>query len=174
MIKCPNCGNVSEADSRFCDRCGAGLAEKQSRTTETTPSKDPAIALILAMICPGLGHLYCERYGKAWMFLLLAGFAASIVLNLFYNLSYMSDSSLLPSWQRGSVFLGLLVLAGVWIWNLADSFYIVEKMRRGDIGVKPRDPSLRLLMYLGFILAALLLGCPAFGGLVALLSGGRF
>ena len=39
-MKCPNCGNVSDSNAKFCCVCGAKLEERKSSETETSKTED--------------------------------------------------------------------------------------------------------------------------------------
>ena len=39
-MKCPNCGNVSDSNAKFCCVCGAKLEERKSTETETSKTED--------------------------------------------------------------------------------------------------------------------------------------
>jgi TM2 domain-containing membrane protein YozV len=60
----------------------AGLWPKEG--THRGPTKNPLLATVLSVVCPGLGQYYCGRSDKAAMFV----FAFVVFVGLFYWLTF--------------------------------------------------------------------------------------
>lgn len=80
---CVNCGSSLKIGATYCPRCGyhqrpelgsesQGLAPPQSR-----PQRSPAIAVVLAFLVPGLGHMYAAEWTTGLVFLLAGIIAAA-------------------------------------------------------------------------------------------------
>jgi len=52
--------------------------------TDTGPTKNPLLATILSVVCPGLGQYYCGRRDKATMFV----FAFVVFVGIFSWLTF--------------------------------------------------------------------------------------
>lgn len=113
---CPNCGAENANTAKFCEKCGTGLAaapppppagDTRVRGVETTPSrpgqvataKNPAVALVLSLVIPGVGQFYNSDIKKGALMLILA-----IV---------------------GIASAGIITLA-VWIWSMIDAYQVAS------------------------------------------------
>lgn len=72
MSKCPKCGKENDADSDYCEKCGASL--KQSNPQQKP--KSPLTACLLNLLIAGAGFVYLGKWGKAISFFLLVIFGA--------------------------------------------------------------------------------------------------
>jgi len=79
------------------------------------PPKDPILAAILSGLIPGLGQVYCRRWGRGALFF----FGALIAGALF------------PP-------LGLFISMGVWIWGIVDAYrFAADVQDHGAAGDGP-------------------------------------
>jgi hypothetical protein len=70
---CPNCGAARVEGVRYCPSCGhdlfalepePGTSSKSSSQTPPRRHKSIGLTIILAIIFPGLGHLYAGRWAR--------------------------------------------------------------------------------------------------------------
>ena len=68
-VPCPYCRGIILVGAKRCKYCQvdlAGLWPKEG--TDRGSTKNPLLATILSVVCPGLGQYYCGRSDKATMF----------------------------------------------------------------------------------------------------------
>lgn len=98
---CPNCGKEIGITDKFCPSCGCDVNAGVPRTTNaynsgsSLPLKNVAVALILSVIIPGLGQIYCGR-GSRGLVTLVVSFLA--------------------------LFLFGIIAIIIWIWNIYDAY----------------------------------------------------
>lgn len=126
---CPNCGNSSTSGAKFCENCGTSLPLGQQATPMDqqyaqapppyqaapqyqaappygqpmygpVPMKSTGIAVILAVLVPGLGHIYLGRIGEGIMYLILAFVFGALIILL----------------------IGFILLPILWIWQIYDAY----------------------------------------------------
>lgn len=85
-------------------------------TPASPPAPRPWVAGLFAMVCPGLGHLYCGRVGLAWALCLLPPVVASLPLVIALLADGPAEAALLGG-TVASVVVTLLQL--VWAVRLA-------------------------------------------------------
>ena len=73
---CPKCGKQIEVTDQFCPSCGCSIsnasAQDFAQTRVSAPTKNVALALILSVIIPGLGQIYCGKVLKGILFLVIS------------------------------------------------------------------------------------------------------
>ncbi len=117
MVTCPNCGKDLPNEARFCDACGSNLAggPKQNQPSYppqppyygnpyyiSLPVKSDAVAIILAFLLPGLGHIYIGRVSEGILYMVLS-FIITIAALIFFWL-------IIP----------LVIPFIFWIWQIID------------------------------------------------------
>lgn len=112
-----------------------------------TPTKDPILAAILSVLIPGLGQIYCRRWGRGLLVLFGTIFASAIF----------------PPF-------GLLISIGIWIWGIVDAYRIAGVLQGyGPAGEGPMIDISRLsLRGIDMRQALTYIGIPV--GIVALLA----
>lgn len=120
---CSNCGAQSADTAKFCEKCGTALAEPvpaaptvdtRVRGIETAPpapaasaaspqvvaGKNPAIALVLSLVIPGVGQFYNSDIKKGALML------------------------------GGAILLGALTgglgYVAFWIWSMIDAYQVAS------------------------------------------------
>jgi TM2 domain-containing membrane protein YozV len=114
---CSSCGTQSADTAKFCEKCGAALAapapvapavDTRVRGVEAAPSaspqvattgKNPAIALVLSLVIPGVGQFYNSDIKKGALMLV-----AAII---------------------GIASAGLITIA-IWIWSMVDAYQVAS------------------------------------------------
>ena len=109
---CPKCGKDIDAGSQFCKYCGESIGntcqsnyQGGAQPQYVIPLKSSGIAAVLALIIPGLGHIYAGNIGKGLLLLIL-----EIILMCFYGL-------LFP----------LLIAIIIWVWQIYDAYKTTEE-----------------------------------------------
>ena len=88
---CKECGSEINDKAVICTNCGVSTVKKQS--------KSAVLALILSLLCPGLGQAYNNEWGKG------------IVMFLVF-------------WITIWFVIGLIV----WLWSMIDAAQVAEKI----------------------------------------------
>lgn len=130
---CPSCGAPREQVVRYCGRCGYDLfARKETRPfppggTAGSPEpralglggKSPFLAVLLAIIFPGFGHIYAGRPAKG-LFLAIGFFLLILVgIGLLASLGFsIIGIVLIPAF----IILFLIFLIPFEIWQCLDAF----------------------------------------------------
>ena len=84
-VPCPYCRGIILLGAQRCKYCYAELAGLwSSEASDRKPTKNPALATLLSVLCPGLGQYYTGRTDKAIMFV----FVFVIFVGLFYWLTF--------------------------------------------------------------------------------------
>ena len=100
---CPKCGKQIEVTDQFCPSCGCSISNASAQdfapTRVSAPTKNVAVALILSVIIPGLGQIYCGKVLKGILFL---------VISVFFLVGFS--------------LIGLVI----WIFNIYDTYKTVQ------------------------------------------------
>ena len=119
---CPNCGIEIGDGFKFCGKCGFQLEGVQNNSDHSSPGisyvmnrKSEGISLILAIILPGLAHIYLEKLTTGLLFI----FASILVMTL--SITLMLEGML------GVGLLCQLVCFGIWIYSIVDSNSLTKK-----------------------------------------------
>ncbi len=84
-VPCPYCRGIILVGAKRCKYCLAELAGMWPKeTADQKPEKNPALAALLSVVCPGLGQYYCGRTDKAIIFV----FSFVILVGLLYWLTF--------------------------------------------------------------------------------------
>jgi TM2 domain-containing membrane protein YozV len=84
-VPCPYCRGIILVGAKRCKYCLADLAGMWLKESDRQrPEKNPALAALLSVVCPGLGQYYCGRTDKAIIFV----FAFVILVGLLYWLTF--------------------------------------------------------------------------------------
>ncbi len=123
MASCPNCHKELPNEARFCDACGTNLngfpaqgppyspqqAYQQPYQQPyypnpyyTLPVKNDGIAIILAFLIPGLGHIYIGRVGEGALYLVISIILGIVALALIW------------------LIIPLILPFIFWIWQIVD------------------------------------------------------
>lgn len=72
MTKCLKCGKNNDADSDFCESCGASLKQvntkQELKSNPKQQTKSPIVACLLNLLIAGAGFAYLGKWGKAALF----------------------------------------------------------------------------------------------------------
>ncbi len=154
---CPRCGTQIADGSSFCSSCGANLAQPpppayvnatpfgaQPYSNVSYRRKSEGIALLLAILLPGAGHLYAGKIIKG-VAILLTFFAVTIITYLawfvaFNTAVFTSDwsSGSIPSFIVFTVIMGIVLMI-IWIYQLVDA-YSVTKRFNAELMATGREP----------------------------------
>ena len=124
---CSNCGTQIADTDKFCPSCGSRVGGNADYGCNPSPSfnsygkyplKDTGIALILSVIIPGLGQIYCGKVGRGISILVASIILAPII--------YFFTCAVFVATESGAAaVIGLLAAALVglviWIWNILDA-----------------------------------------------------
>lgn len=121
---CSNCGKQVADTDRFCPSCGSRILSVDSAQgyrppIATMPLKDTALALILSLIIPGIGQVYCGKVAR--------GITILIVSILLVPILYLGYAILFVETESDTALLIGLLVAGIaslafWIWNIVDAY----------------------------------------------------
>ncbi|MBI3332216.1 TM2 domain-containing protein [Candidatus Peregrinibacteria bacterium] len=72
---CPFCAEEIKVDAKKCKHCGEFL-NPDMRPPQHAQGKtpNPGVAAVLSVFLPGLGHIYCGRFGIGFAFMFLTPF----------------------------------------------------------------------------------------------------
>ncbi len=73
MARCPKCGKENDADSDYCEKCGAPLNEKIKKK-----QKSVALATFLPLLIGVFAYLYFPNYKKFFWYLAAVIIAALV------------------------------------------------------------------------------------------------
>lgn len=118
---CKKCQAPNPATARVCHSCGAPLAAKRQLDDST---KSPLVALLLALLFPGLGYFYVGRISRAAGMLAVGLIGAGLLVSL-------RD---LPFW------IACAVLAVSRVLELADASWIAMQPGEAPLEPLPIDP----------------------------------
>jgi TM2 domain-containing membrane protein YozV len=116
---CPNCGAQNADTAKFCEKCGTALTaappppppgDTRVRGVEPTVShsgqvvagKNPALALVLSLVLPGLA------------------------IGQFYNGDIKKGALMVVLAIIGAVATGGFLTLGIWIWSMIDAYQVAN------------------------------------------------
>jgi TM2 domain-containing membrane protein YozV len=157
---CPRCGTQIADGSTFCSSCGANLVQppppvyaspapygaQQPYGGIAYRRKSEGIALLLAILLPGAGHLYGGKIVKG-IVIMLTFFAVPIVIYLAWLL-FFTPADFTVDWPFGSIpntnlivftVIMAIVLFILWIYQLIDA-YNVTKRFNSELMATGREP----------------------------------
>jgi hypothetical protein len=124
---CPRCGSTRVEGQRNCPNCGQdlyalepdqGKAQGPQKPSSTQRHKSIGLTIVLAIIFPGLGHLYAGRWGRGLA--IMVGFI--LVLLAIVGVVMLLGVSLL-----GIVCVPILIIGGLLVfvpfelWQIFDA-----------------------------------------------------
>ena len=129
---CPRCGRPREPGMRFCPQCGFDLFARTDSPQASKPEdsgerphsapqsrKSPALAVLLALIFPGFGHIYAGRVSRG--LLLAVSFFLLVVVGLgwliFFGFTFIGII-MIPAF----VILFLIFFVPFEMWQCLDAF----------------------------------------------------
>jgi hypothetical protein len=124
--------------SAFCPNCGAPIGPGYNGPAygvpvySATPQKSTGIAIVLAFLVPGLGHLYAGKITRG-ILIMSFGIAVSIIsLVIFFGMGTLSYDNYVyaDDWIFG--YLLFLIVVGIvdfviWVWNIYDVNKVVNE-----------------------------------------------
>ena len=141
-MNCGKCGNENKEGANFCQACGQPMRPYQG-PGYTNPGyyyppyqgypygfpypqfperKDAIVALFLAFLIPGVGHIYAEEVKKG--ILILASYIGVVFLSTLLWVMVIStfswDSN--PIWVALVAILTIVILFVIWIYQLYDAY----------------------------------------------------
>ncbi len=130
MAFCSRCGSQTKEGAQFCDRCGAPLSvgfQSYSQGNQTTMSytyrkdeKEAILAVILSVIIPGVGQIYCGRIGRGIGILLILGLLSVVsIVPLFFIMDTMEFN--FAGFFAFNVAVSILALI-IYIWQIYDAY----------------------------------------------------
>lgn len=144
---CPKCGKEVQAGGGFCEHCGAATSAPSQQYSQAPPGqyqappyqyqapppyygaqpygygaplplKSAGLAAVLAVLIPGVGHIYVGKVMEGIIILILSiviGSVGSVVVILWG----------LATWGVGFIF-GVVILAIIylvfWVWQIFDAY----------------------------------------------------
>jgi TM2 domain-containing membrane protein YozV len=154
MVQCSNCRNELAPDARFCDKCGRPVDQQQQQYQQYqqqpqygppppqyqpypyyVKEKEAALAIVLSLLIPGVGQIYCGRILRGILILvLIPGFSMVLSLALYGMVMYNGTGSGFM-FNFPIVFI-IIFLIGIilWIWQIVDAYRLAnrynEELRR--------------------------------------------
>ena len=101
---CKYCGAKIDAEAEICPKCGVRLKNPVSE-------KNPAIALFLSLLIPGLGQLYNGHTRKFVILLIVA------VISFFLI----------------AIYIGFLFYFLVWVYGMYDGYKSAKSLNNGEL-----------------------------------------
>lgn len=151
---CPNCGTNLPEGIQFCMNCGYDINKGTTSSAQpwqpnvpqrppspygySLPTKSELVAIILAIIVPGAGHLYIGKLVRG-LVIMIAYFSISIlsavwIFNQIGNLTNMSDPDAIMNALGSSIgLISILSIATfiIWIFQLIDVYSLTKKYNEG-------------------------------------------
>lgn len=144
MSYCSRCGSLAKEGASFCDRCGAPLGvgfQSYSQGNQSTVSytwrkdeKEPILAVILSVIIPGLGQMYCGRVGKGIAILLVYGLMGVVSIMPLFFIGDPGDFDFAGFMALGTITTVLVII--IYIWQLYDAYRCAESHNRAAAPVR--------------------------------------
>lgn len=110
---CPNCGKDIDVGTQFCKYCGESIGSTYQNNYQggvqpqyVVPLKSSGIAAVLALIIPGLGHIYAGNIGRGLLLLILEILCMIVLYFMIIT-----------------IFVGIIV----WIWQIYDAYKVTEE-----------------------------------------------
>ncbi|MHC1710147.1 MAG: zinc-ribbon domain-containing protein [Methanomassiliicoccales archaeon] len=138
MAFCSRCGNQAKEGAQFCERCGAPVNagfQSYSQGNQTTVSytyrkdeKEAILAVILSVLIPGVGQIYCGKIGRGIGILVLIGLLSVIgIVPLFFMMDPMNFN--FAGFIALNVILSILTLI-IYIWQIYDAYRCADNYNK--------------------------------------------
>lgn len=139
--ECPKCAEPIRERAMVCRFCGFDLERRRMGALAVAGTargsvervhvhhtflKSPGVAAVLAFFWPGLGHLYCGKFGRA-LFAMFAPLALLILIFLASSAGGRANEGALTRLFLLWVALALLL----YFWQIMDAYGCAESMNRG-------------------------------------------
>ena len=139
---CPSCGKTNSDEVRVCAFCGKPFPQGVTLAGEWA-EKSPTTALLLSLLFPGIGQIYC---GKVKRGVLTSFFFALSALLMF--LGFVTEDA------RGDLFAGIGMRGIIFLYVFAflDSFFTAHEINSGldrRIEKNPRVAAILNLLTIG-------------------------
>jgi len=123
-VICPSCGRSLDPTTSFCRGCGAAVGAEVTGKFATPArrgrSGDVLVAVLLALVLPGMGYVYL---GRALRALVVGGAFYGCILGIVALL--LSSAFSIPAWTDVGDIVGGLVSTFLWIVVLAIAVAII-------------------------------------------------
>jgi len=138
MSYCSRCGSPAKDGAQFCDQCGAPLGggfQSYSYGNQATVSytyrkdeKEAILAVVLSVLIPGLGQMYCGKVGRGIGILLLLGLLSFVsLIPLFFIMDPMDFN--FTGFFALNVVVSVIVFI-IYIWQIYDAYRCAEDHNR--------------------------------------------
>ena len=138
MSYCSRCGSPAKDGAQFCDQCGAPLKggfQSYSYGNQATVSytyrkdeKEAILAVVLSVLIPGLGQMYCGKVGRGIGILLLLGLLSFVsLIPLFFIMDPMDFN--FTGFFALNVVVSVIVFI-FYIWQIYDAYRCAEDHNR--------------------------------------------
>lgn len=130
MAFCSRCGSQTKEGAQFCDRCGAPLSMGYQGYGQGNPGpmpynyrkdeKEAILAVILSVLIPGVGQIYCGKIGRGIGILVLLGLLSVVsIVPLFFMMDPMSFN--FAGFFAFNVVVSILAFI-IYIWQIYDAY----------------------------------------------------
>ncbi len=138
MSYCSRCGSPAKDGAQFCDQCGApvgGGFQSYSYGNQATVSytyrkdeKEAILAVVLSVLIPGLGQMYCGKVGRGIGILLLLGLLSFVsLIPLFFIMDPVDFN--FTGFFALNVVVSVIVFI-IYIWQIYDAYRCAEDHNR--------------------------------------------
>ncbi len=119
---CSNCGALIDERAEICPKCGVRVSGPPAARIPIIPEKkNVALAVVLSLLIPGLGQIYCGKVARGVGILVLN----ILVISIFSFAVASNPNSSDPVFP----FLWWIL---AYIWNLYDANKLAGKINRGE------------------------------------------
>jgi len=127
IMYCAICGKECSSNATYCDGCGAklsggtgpqGTGQGYSNPMYVTPQKSAGLAAVLALLLPGLGHIYVGKLTTGILLMFMGIILAAFAMSALFIFHYVAVGLFL--------ILPILLLI-VWVWNIYDAYTLANK-----------------------------------------------
>lgn len=138
MSYCSRCGNLTKEGAQFCDRCGTPLAggfqsygQGNQQTVSYTYRKDEKeaiLAVVLSVLIPGLGQIYCGRIGRGIGIMVLMGLLSVVsIVPLFFLMDPVDFN--FTGFLALNVIISILLFI-IYIWQIYDAYRCADDFNK--------------------------------------------
>jgi hypothetical protein len=157
---CPSCGKeLPHKNPETCPQCGAKI---QTPLPAPAEIRDPWVAVILSFLFPGWGQWYTGKTVDGLKFFLAYLIVGIISLVLFWT-GVITPSL---SYLIGLACILIIILLGIWIYGMYDTYKTAEKMNRGELAFTGKSGLFWLPIILIIIVPILLIASAFVSALV--------